>query len=212
MADGSNEKTFYKVNAGRRELTGAIDDFVSAFGSHLPETFALLYAPGACLLARIEVVPGGEKGRVRITAYTNHKVEDIDVKAKAVYEARVFNSQAELRWLNEGDGIGRAVVLCDSQERKYFDAVPEVAAGCECRPAGSLDQGYLLWGTSTGKADTANPWSQFAEARVGAFYVPIGGVTVGQERAQFTATEYLCEYADGNVKVMDERLTGLKLV
>ncbi len=111
-----------------------------------------------------------------------------------VYESRVFNVEKELRWVNESDGKGISIIISDAN---LSDAI------------GTIPQNYLLWGQSTNT--TNGNWTQFAEARIGAFFVPIPNVA-DKGYAQFTAVEYLKEFEDGNVAVFEERLTGISEV
>lgn len=139
------------------------------------ESYAILYAPKKCYLARFDGAKFvDEKGEI--------KVEEV-----GVYEARIFNSEKELRWLSSGE--------------------MKIISDADFPNSTKLDQNYLLWGK---KSDlTANGWTQFAEARIGAFFVP---KEISTDYAQFTAVEYLSEFEDGNVAVIDERLTGISEV
>src|SRR5205085_116400 len=125
-------------------------------------------------------------------------------EAEDVFEARVFNSVAELRWLNERDGMGLARVLADAGDFKFFGDEPKPEDGL----VGELRQQYLLWGKSA--KVSANGWTQFATARIGAFNVPLDGLGKG-DNARFVAREYLRVYEDGNVCVTEERLIGLEV-
>lgn len=154
------------------KLIDAINDFDK-------DSIAILYSPGKCYLAIFD----GEK----------FVDKDGEIFIEDVFEARVFNSQKEFRWLNQTDGKGKYVIISDETYPKSLE---------------KLDQTYLLWGQSTGEKSVDGIWTQFAEARIGAFYVP--NVSLDEEGyAHFTAVEYLQEFEDGNVAVVDERLTGI---
>jgi CRISPR-associated protein (TIGR03984 family) len=135
-------------------------------------SFAILYAPRNCYLARLK---GGK--------FCDQSGE-IDVSE--VYEARVFNEKKELRWV------------------KGYE--PKIISDDDFPNSESIEQTYLLWGKSTG--ETQGDWTKFAEARIGAFYVPIKIDGVGKY-AHFKALEYLAEFEDGNMAVVEERLTGI---
>ncbi len=144
------------------------------------ESYAILYAPKKCYLALFD----GEK----------FVDENGEIEIKDVYEARIFNSEKELRWLSSGE----TATLSDANfvnEKEFVDK--------------NENQKYLLWGQSTGKSN--GNWTQFAEARIGAFFVPIANVA-DKDYAQFTTVEYLKEFEDGNVAVFEERLTGISEV
>ena len=74
-----------------------------------------------------------------------------------------------------------------------------------------IPQKYLLWGQSTNKVK-AN-WTEFAEARIGAYYVPIK-IDSANKYAQIEVLEYLKSYEeqDGNVAVFEERLIRISEV
>jgi CRISPR-associated protein (TIGR03984 family) len=184
-----------------KELADALNGFVEAFGNNLPKTYALLYAPRRCFLALLK---GGK---------LHNSEGQINPEKEAVYEARVFNETAELRWLNQEDGKGAAVVLCDNDSAEFFGAKPKafntVVNEEKKELVDAINQTYLLWGQSTG-ASNGDGWTQFAEARIGAFHVPVSDIKEPGAHAQFTAIEYLGEYEDGNVAVADERLTGIE--
>jgi CRISPR-associated protein (TIGR03984 family) len=164
-------------------LSEAIDDYKQFLGSKFEKTYAILYAPNKCFLAVLN-------------ALGNFEVKDNadNFDPNKVFEARVFNQAAELRWLNESGGKGKMAIVSDASFPNAVDTIPQT---------------YLLWGRSTGKL--VGDWTQFAEARIGAFFVPLKSVAEGAY-AKFTAIEYLGEYEDGNVAVAEERLTGIEIV
>jgi CRISPR-associated protein (TIGR03984 family) len=188
-----------------KRLDEALGGFVQGFGNDFPtETYAVLFAPGSCFLAVVS------------DAKFHSSNGEIDVGKEAVFEARVFNHAAELRWLNQANGDGPAVVLSRHNSKKFFGVVPEPFVTKvneqEKKLVGAIEQSYLLWGESVG-ASLESGWTQFAEARIGSFFVPIAGVKANRKRrAQFMAIEYLGEYEDGNVAVAEERLTGIEIV
>jgi CRISPR-associated protein (TIGR03984 family) len=136
-------------------------------------SFAILYSPKKCFLA----------------LYKDGKFYDEkgEIDVSQVYEARVFNTKKELRWV-----IGYE---------------PKTISDADFPNCQKISQNYLLWGQSAG--ENKDNWTKFAEARIGAFYVPIK-VSGEKKYAQFTAVEYLKEFEDGNMAVVEERLTGIK--
>src|SRR5205085_8831409 len=78
----------------------ALTDAVAACGTAFHQALALLYAPHKCFLALVN---------------DNGRFEDStgEIDASVVFEARIFNAAAELRWLNKEDGEGAAVVLVE---------------------------------------------------------------------------------------------------
>lgn len=158
-------------------------------GSH---AVALLYSPNQCQFAKLQN-----------TTLTGSHGQEIDLQF--VFEARVFNEQCEMRWLNIIDGQGTAVMISDQTLGSCLDEeLPELSA------IATLEQKYLIWGEKT---DTSirNGWTRLATARIGALDVPI--VLSTGKRVQLTAIEYLTEDEEyGNVAVVEERLIKLEEV
>ncbi|MCD0449399.1 CRISPR-associated protein Csx19 [Actinocorallia sp. API 0066] len=120
-----------------------------------------------------------------------------EVPLTDVFEARIFNDNAEFRWSQTGPGTGRAVVLTEN---------PSPVAGfgdfADIQTIGTHQTEYLLWGGSLGPTDG---WSILATARIGRLEIP-GDVPEGG-RASLVALEYLArEQEHGNVYVAEERL------
>jgi CRISPR-associated protein (TIGR03984 family) len=209
MAQTESTNVNVKVFISRAEgktLGKAVTEYHKNFG----EGLALLYSPKACWLAKLEsdgsfVASRGKEDKPMALAS-----EDL----QSVFEARVFNAKAELRWLNEVGGSGAAVVLCVDDAHNFFGMKPVLFKTKindeEKELIDTIEQTYLLWGQSVGAA--TGDWTQFAEARIGSFFVPLKDVTAPNKRARFTAIEYLGEYEDGNVAVAEERLTGIEIV
>jgi CRISPR-associated protein (TIGR03984 family) len=187
-------------------INKALVDAVAEYHRNFGEGFALLYSPTACWLGRLETDAtfsgSSKKGEPRPL-----RREDLS----SVFEARVFNPKAELRWLNEKNGVGPAVVLSASDASDFFGSRPAEfttkTTSEEKVPVEVIEQSYLLWGQSTGTFREG--WTQFAEARIGAYFVPLKNVP-RLTYAKFKAIEYLCEYEDGNVAVAEERLVGIE--
>ena len=152
--------------------------------------YALLYDPQRCCFAQLEAT-----GTLR-------DAQGEEVATTTVFEAYLFNATAELRWLHVRVGGGQVAVLSENDALGLFGGSP-----CREKMVGCIPQSYLLWGEGT-TASFSPGWSQLAEARIGAFAVPIR--QVGEHgRVQLTAIEYLKAYCYGNVSVCEERLTGV---
>lgn len=124
-----------------------------------------------------------------------------------VFEARVFNEKVELRWLNEvdePDGLGTAVLLSEEDMGQYLDkGINDLPFITTC------PQTYLLWGEGTTTVPRTG-WSRLATARIGKLDIPLANVTEG--RVLLHSLEYWGEVDKyGNVAVVEERLTGLKV-
>lgn len=203
--------TLYACHIARKPLPDCVDEYVKTFG----EGFAVLYTPSSCYLTRLD-------SHGIIIASSGKENEPAELKKdvlRSVFEARIFNEAAEMRWLNRANGEHKAVVLSESQQT-FFDGAWNPVSNIYAKIVVEVDskfgpaQDYLLWGESIGSS-LSNGWTQFAEARIGSFFVPISDNKISDKnrvRACFTAIEYLGEYEDGNVAVAEERLTGIKIV
>jgi CRISPR-associated protein (TIGR03984 family) len=123
-----------------------------------------------------------------------------------VFEARVFSNEAELRWLAETDGVGKAVVLAETElstlasEGWKRESYVVTKQSCE----------YILWGRGTGKF--TNGWGGVSAARIGTIPLPL---KVEENKCAILKTiVYFCKElpnTDGNCVVLDERLLGLEV-
>jgi CRISPR-associated protein (TIGR03984 family) len=188
-----SQTTLFVHHRERVSLTEALSAFVQLGGKG---AVALLYSPRSCELTALA------SGELRSS-------EGRPVDLSAVFEARVFSKDAELRWLNDPGHARRhrAVILAeqdcsaslgDSWSKKSIDIID------------TLDQTYLLWGEGTGKAMPPG-WSQLGAARIGALLIPLAGVGKKQRVLLETREYFEEEQEHGNVLVRDERLCGLKL-
>jgi len=187
--------------ASKRHVTlaNALKDCGAALQS--PKTYALLYAPN---WLKFGLLDGNA-----IPCDANGKPINLD----PVYEARVFNQGAELRWLNEAASEGQAVLISESEYELAGHWTPDKVETA----LSPLDQTYLLWGIGV-KTQPGTGWSRLTTARIGRLDVPIDiGANLAlakpdeRVRVLLEVKEYLAE-ADthGNVVVCDERLWGLK--
>src|SRR5215210_1097262 len=115
-----------------KTLAQAFDEYKTFLGDD-EKAFAILFTPKDCHLILVD-----KHGK-----FFN---QDGEFTPHNVFEARIFNDKAELRWLNESNGKGKMAIISDTS---FPDAVP-------------IKQKYLLWGQSTGKIK--GDWTQFATA------------------------------------------------
>lgn len=162
----------------------------------LEDSVALVYAPSFCKFAKFE----------------NGGLSLVDDRSlSTVFEARVFNQNVELRWLNISNGLGRAVLISDIELTRVFTDEENVSL---TEILDIIPQQYLLWGKGVVRSPSLpQGWSRLAAARIGALDVPITGIKPKQQ-VQLVAKEYIrfCEGDAGeygNVAVVEERLTGL---
>ncbi len=184
--------TLYGRSQKNITLAAAIAACAPCFG----EAVALFYSPERCLL-----------GKVASASVTDSS--NAAVNLDRVFEARIFNTDYELRWLNQHSGEGTAVLLSERAIASYLT-----------EPLGDLvaidtqTHTYLLWGEGLSAPSLQTGWSRLATSRLGKLDVPIAGVSQSQQRIKLTATEYFQRMDElyGNVRVAEERLTGLQKV
>jgi len=164
----------------------------------LENAVALLYAPKSCQFARFQ-------DGILLNA------EEQSIDLDPVFEARIFNSKAELRWLNETGGFGRAVLISEDKTLPEFKQSvweqPESSLSAIC----TIPQCYLLWGKGDDLAIESEKWGILSEARIGQLKVPVGQLKA-EQTVCLQAIEYLAEVDEyGNVAVVEERLLGLEV-
>jgi CRISPR-associated protein (TIGR03984 family) len=164
---------------------------------------ALLYAPNWC---RFGVFDGKD---------TLHGSDGKPINLDPVYEARIFNTNAELRWLNEAGGYGKAVVIAETKLDVTDFGGPTIT-----ETLAPLPQTYLLWGEGV-DVTLATGWGLLTTARIGQMDAPVGDVAAkvrgakpkDKVRVLLHVREYPAVVDDyGNVAVVDERLCELKTV
>lgn len=178
---------------GRTNLSTTLADALQACSHPLAGAIALLYSPTACQFAKLQV--------------DGHLVDsdDSSINLSTVFEARVFNPDYELRWLNNSHGQGTAVLLSENLITDYLESNLETL-----EPLSTHPQQYLIWGKRTDRSASAG-WSILAAARIGKLPVPISGITTEAQRAYLKACEYLVTGEYGNVSVVEERLIKLEV-
>jgi len=176
----------------------SLSDAVSACGSILEGAIALLYSPSACQFLRL--VDGVFQDSYGRTVNPLTDVTD-------VFEARIFNEECELRWLNRDGGSGQAVLLFDETKLNQF--IDQFTA-LDPKAVESWDQEYLLWGEKASSKPTQQGWQRLAEARIGKLDVPIDSEI--KDRVYLKTCEYLAPVDEyGNYAVIEERLVGLEV-
>jgi CRISPR-associated protein (TIGR03984 family) len=188
--DTTSMTTLYGRQQNNMTLMEAIASCQDCFGDGV----GLFYSPESCSL-----------GKVAGTRITDSG--DREMNLGRVFEARIFNAQYELRWLNNRGGQGMSVLL---SERAIVDYLAEPIE--DLRAIDTQKQTYLLWGEGL-NANVASGWSRLATSRLGKLDVPIGGVNQQGQRVTLEAKEYFqrLDRLYGNVIVAEERLTGLTI-
>lgn len=166
----------------------------------LTETCARLLPPTS---DAVPVIGYGTKraffGEIRSGAMHGHE------EAGLVYEARIFHQDWELRWLQgdySGMGVAALRVLGDNATAPTDEPEHDRAV------VRTLEQSYLLWGSATGQHHQEG-WSTMSEARISAYDLPCH--VPEQGRVLLGARECLGALQHGNVVVIDELLTSLRV-
>lgn len=191
MTDTNIKKIYYQ-SLDNVSLAEAID----TFKDKLQVANALVYSPKYCQLLKLE-----EDGQIY-----NHKgsLLSLNYQTENIFEARIFNEQFELRWLQENDGLGKAVIISEqeldnSKPIEITDKVP---------------QQYLLWGEKA-KTQLENGWQRLSTARIGSLNVFVNETHQNMsenQRIYLHTCEYLNVLDDyGNVGVFEERLVKLEV-
>jgi CRISPR-associated protein (TIGR03984 family) len=177
-------KNLYSSKMDTISLLEALRSCADRFGS----AQGLFYSPISCIFGKVagsQVIGGDGK----------------DLELEGVFEARIFNDHGELRWLNELEGKGRAVLISGGEINEGLKDTTVIDVIC---------QQYLLWGEGTGEA-AIDGWSWLSAARIGKRAVPISDVGK-KDRVQLKVLEYLSvNDSHGNVVVSEERLLGFEV-
>jgi len=194
-----NQTTLVVHHREHISLSEALSAFVEVGGEG---AVALLYSPHSCEFAALA------SGELRGS-------DSRPVDLLPVFEARVFSTDAELRWLNDPGHAKRhrAVILA---EQDYSASLGDSWNKKLIPVISTLNQTYLLWGEGTAHRDQkgqplAPGWSLLGTPRIGGLAVPVPGVTRQDQRVLLKTIEYLAEVDHGNVVIQDERLHGLEV-
>ncbi|WP_297080361.1 CRISPR-associated protein Csx19 [Thermoleptolyngbya sp. M55_K2018_002] len=180
----------------------SLEDALNQVKDLMPGAIALLYSPQACSFGRLE-----SDGRVTICRNGKQGWQEQTLDLSPMFEARVFDEQAELRWLSIPGSKGKAVLISETElGKKFADDTGELSY------LKAAEQTYLLWGEPLNKVKQAAPanWSILSAARIGTMPVPIAPGSNNQTVVELRSREYLGEIEPyGNVAVQEERLMNL---
>lgn len=197
MAEG----TLYSYSISGVNLLKAIDNYKE----YLQDAIALLYSPESCYFAKFE--PSGDLTKWN-QENSNQELE-LDYLNSYIFEARIFNETHELRWLNQKEGKGTAVLISEQKLAKLGDIDENFMTYLEKIPDEKYRQ-YLLWGERT-ETRLSNGWLRLSTARIGSLDIPLGNSLRENQRVYLNTVEYLGEVDDfGNVSVIEERLVNLE--
>jgi CRISPR-associated protein (TIGR03984 family) len=174
------------------------------------ETIGLFYTPNQCFFGRRKA------GKIC-------DAQDKEIALAQIFEARLFDSTVELRWLRDPgtDGLGQAVYLFDDHFKPSFEEGWEKKILDKLK---SQENHYLLWGKhwDSKAANLANGWACLAASRIGELFVPVPDLKEKEQRVRLKTREYFglpCN-ADGsltlagqhgNQVVVEERWLNLEI-
>ncbi|MBO4270947.1 CRISPR-associated protein Csx19 [Microbispora triticiradicis] len=170
---------------------------VTASGATLAEALEATGLDGACALL---TTPSAYQV-ARVTGHTC-VTRSGPVDLAAVYEARVFSPDVELRWMESASAS--AVVLAEDERLlpdSFGDRLDPLPA------ARTIEARYLVWGAVQAAMDG---WATLSSARVGVLDVP-ALTAVRDGRVRLAAREYVAvDPQHGNAYVAEERLLGFE--
>ena len=188
----TQQTNLFRYRADKQvSLTAAI----AACQKALEGAIALLYSPQRCTLARLD-----DDGKLRDAG-------DRAIDLTDVFEARLFNTVCELRWLNRLAGVGDAALISEAAQQSLNGFAATAPQACE-----PLPQQYLLWGERARSQPGVESWQRLADARIGKLDIPWAQKFEQEQRVYLKTCEYLDAVDDyGNVAVIEERLVKLEV-
>jgi len=182
---------------GKTSENITLQDSINSCSSYLIGSLALVYSAKFCKLLQLD-----EQGKL----YDSNKQEiQINTSNNYIFEARIFNENHELRWLNENNGEGRAVIISEHPLNNCLDN--DLA---QLESVDTIEQKYLLWGEKVKNLD--ENWQRLSTARIGSLDVFIAQTLPKDKRVYLKTKEYLKVMDNcGNVSVVEERLIKLEV-
>ena len=108
-----------------------------------------------------------------------------------IFELRLFNEAADVRWRRRGSG-GEYVLLREVEGDTHWRRETQ----------------YLLWGERDRKQPGNDGWVRLSSPQVGSLKVPLRAEG-GARRIALRACEYFAAFEDGNIGFVAERLLEL---
>ncbi|MBF2056635.1 MAG: TIGR03984 family CRISPR-associated protein [Cyanobacterium sp. T60_A2020_053] len=186
--------SLYSQSSENITLSDAITNCLSV----LEGAVALVYAPQFCQLLTLD-----NDGNL-LNSYD--KIISNNYQDSYIFEARIFNPNYELRWLNENSGKGKAVLISENELDNYLSAESNSLDIIK-----TINQKYLLWGEKA-KTQLNNNWQRLSAARIGSLDIPISTPLSQDKRVYLNFREYLQVMDNfGNVRVGEGRLINLEV-
>ncbi|NBD33783.1 MAG: TIGR03984 family CRISPR-associated protein [Cyanobacteria bacterium] len=189
----TESKTLYSYHSDQN-LT--LEEAITNCNQVLESAIALLYSPQSCQLAQLKQ-----------DTLKNSQDQPIG-NLNEVFEARIFNTNYEVRWLNCNNGKGKAVLLTENhlEQLESFGHLDSINYE-------RIEQQYLLWGQKAKSLPNNNNWQRLSEARIGNLDIPLKQAVQKNQRVYLKTYEYLSNEFDqyGNFSVIEERLVKLEV-
>ena len=197
-----NPTTLYSRTSENIRLKEAIDKCISK----LDGAIAIIYSPQSCQLLKLHS-DGNLWGYNRYHRQEKYEKIELDYQENYIFEARIFNEDYELRWLNENEGKGKAVIISEENLDNCLENDFKKLVAINVIP-----QQYLLWGEKAKTELNQTGWQKLSSARIGSLNVPINQEISDNERVYLHSVEYLNSVDDyGNVAVVEERLLSIEI-
>lgn len=197
-----NPTTLYSQTSENITLKEAIYKCIKK----LERAIAIIYSPQSCQLLKLDS-DGNLWGYNRYHRQEQYEIIELDYQKNSIFEARIFNQDYELRWLNENEGEGKAVIISEKKLDNCLDNKPDDLSIID-----TLKQQYLLWGKKAKTELNQQGWQKLSSARIGSLNVPINQEISDNQRVYLHTVEYLKSVDDyGNVAVFEERLVNLEI-
>ncbi|MDJ0597481.1 MAG: CRISPR-associated protein Csx19 [Crocosphaera sp.] len=210
------EKILYQI--GLSDVT--LLDIIQLYKKKLKDAIALLYSPQSCYFARLQETNDLGKLMIFDSEKTNREIDLVlNYQKSYIFEARIFNEHYELRWLNDYNGKGKAVLLSEVPLSNDSGIDQEFSSSLEPYDQSSglfkfidtIPQQYLIWGEKIDDKSLDN-WVTVSTARIGSLNIPFNKDLDKNKRIYLKTLEYFKEVDEcGNVSVIEERLVNLEV-
>lgn len=197
-----NTKILYSRTSENITLKGTIDEC----HTKLEGAIGIIYSPQSCQLVKLDS-EGNLWGYNRYHRQEKYEKIELDYPKSSIFEAIIFNEDYELRWLNENEGKGKAVIISEENLDNCLDKKLDDLSIMD-----TFKQQYLLWGEKAKTELAQQGWQKLSSARIGSLNVPINQEIFDNQRVYLHTVEYLKSVDEyGNVAVIEERLRLINL-
>ncbi|WP_017306837.1 CRISPR-associated protein Csx19 [Spirulina subsalsa] len=191
--------TYQSQNSPKKGLK--LEQSIEKFKTYLEGATALLYSPTKCYVLQLK------NGQLQDAFCQVIQSQDLS----KCFEAKIFNPECELRWLNVQNGSGQVALLSENRV-----PTPNNFLEKSLEYQDSIKQQYLLWGeivpwdrVVSKQKKFQKGWQRLTEARIDKIDIPFNGELKQKKRMYLRTQEYIAQYKYGNMVVIEERLLEL---